>query len=145
MIVAVDPGVHMSGVALFSDDHVLNNAKWWPSDQVRFRLGCPLYIEVPRIYPGSNSKKGDLNDLLDLSLMAGRIIGANSPVTTIFPAEWKRQVPKDVMVERIKSFLTPEERLRVELPTAKSKHHNVWDAVGIGLYAVGRMKPGGVK
>jgi hypothetical protein len=45
------------------------------------------------------------------------------------------------MVERIKARVgeRPEERERVQLPRAKDKHHNVWDAVGVGLHAVGRL------
>lgn len=139
----------MSGVAIFADsgERELLRAAWWPSEAVAFPGVTRMVIEVPRIYPGSNSKKGDLNDLIDLALAAGRIAGMNDSATVemIYPADWKRQVPKEQMVERIKGFLTPEEFKRVELPTAKGKQHNVWDAVGIGLFAVGRMKPGGAR
>ena len=146
-LIAVDPGVHMSGVAMF-DNGKLTRAAWWQSEMVAFDSAhsSELYIEVPRIYPGNHSKV-DLNDLLDLSLAAGWMIGRSDHLkhTRIYPADWKRQVPKLQMVERIKGFLTPDELKRVEVPSAKSKQHNVWDAVGIGLFAVGRMKPGGAR
>jgi hypothetical protein len=59
------------------------------------------------------------------------------------PREWKGTLDGDVMVERIKSRVDerPAERARVQFPQAQDKHHNVWDAIGVGLFVVGRLAP----
>jgi hypothetical protein len=92
-------------------------------------------IECPQVYVHSRAK-GDPNDLIRLALMAGVIVGAigQKNVVEYRPAEWKGQVPKDVMTERIKRSLNKGEQSRVVLPRAMSLAHNVWDAVGIGLH-----------
>ena len=100
-------------------------------------------IEHPRVYPGSAQQKGDLNDLLDV-VAVGAAIAAHTPnVVTVFPADWKGNVPKDVMTERIRRALTDEERARIEKCPA-SLMHNVLDAIGIGLWKLGRINKKGI-
>lgn len=98
-----------------------------------------VVIELPRIYPGSAQQKGDLNDLLDLTGVGGAIAASSEAVVeSVFPSDWKGQVPKDVMTERIKRACTPEERATAE-KCAASLAHNMWDGVGIGLYKLSRL------
>jgi len=54
----------------------------------------------------------------------------------VLPYEWKKQVPKSISSRRSEDALSEDERERVALPSAKGLAHNVWDAVGIGLYWV---------
>lgn len=65
--------------------------------------------------------------------------------TALFPHEWegalKRTGETDPIVDRVKSRLSKRELGRVELPSAKSLQHNVWDSVGIGLKFLGRFEP----
>ena len=69
----------------------------------------------------------------------GAAVASHFPVVeTLFPADWKGQVPKEVMTERIRRSLTEEERGRIEKCKA-SLMHNVLDACGIGLYRLGRL------
>jgi hypothetical protein len=63
------------------------------------------------------------------------------------PNEWEGTLkrPKshrdaDPVIERIQRRLSFDERARVDLP-APSLAHNVWDAVGVGLKALGRFEP----
>lgn len=65
----------------------------------------------------------------------------NSEIKLIYPKEWKGQVPKDIFLGRIKSRMSEKELMVLDscsLP--KSKEHNVVDAIGIGLYSLGRLK-----
>jgi hypothetical protein len=62
-----------------------------------------------------------------------------STVELVQPRQWKGTVDKDVMIERIKTSLDLSEMKNVCLPKAKGLHHNVWDAIGIGLWASGRL------
>ncbi|TQF12496.1 hypothetical protein FJV41_28865 [Myxococcus llanfairpwllgwyngyllgogerychwyrndrobwllllantysiliogogogochensis] len=100
--------------------------------------------ECPQVYTAGKSK-GDPNDLIELAGVVGRVAGALGATSerSYLPREWKGTLDADVMVERIKARLgeRPHEHLRVQLPRAQDKHHNVWDAVGIGLHFVGRLAP----
>lgn len=94
-----------------------------------------LAIEYPRIYPHSDQQKGDLNDIVELGGVVSAIVSwlAVEDVQVFYPQDWKAQVPKKVMTERIKK----------RAPWCESKDHNVLDAVGIGLFALGQMPRGG--
>jgi hypothetical protein len=162
MIVTIDPGVREAGVAVWDCDGYLHEAYLvrvpdpyavpWSmlarevADQVvhtnepvrGFALDV-IVIERPQVYVHSRAK-GDPNDLITLALAAGAIVGElrrlrpGAMVVEYRPAEWKGQVPKNVMVKRTKRSLGEEELDRVQIPKARSLTHNVWDAVGIGLY-----------
>lgn len=99
-------------------------------------------IELPQQYAVTKGTKGDPNDLIDLAALCGTIAGAlqinGSRVAYVRPREWKGQTPKDCTEERARARLQPSELARVQLPKAESLQHNVWDAVGIGLWATGR-------
>lgn len=99
-------------------------------------------IELPQQYAVTKGTKGDPNDLIDLAALCGTIAGAlqtaGSRVAYVRPREWKGQTPKDCTEERARARLQPSEMARVLLPKAESLQHNVWDAVGIGLWATGR-------
>lgn len=99
-----------------------------------------LVMEHPRIYPGAAQQKGDLNDLIDVACV-GAAIASNYPVTeteTLYPADWKGNVPKEVMTARISRAIANEERAGIEKCYA-SLTHNVLDAIGIGLFKLGRI------
>lgn len=120
-------------------------------DEIRHRLGplTPLndeaVIEVPRTF--GKFSQVDADDLIKLSLLAGHASGIlRVGVWHISPGEWKGQVPPDVMVKRIQSTLTSAERrlaedaFRRDAPRATSIWHNGWDAIGIGLHKLERLK-----
>lgn len=145
-LIAIDPGVHYCGISHFYRGE-LQYAAYLDIDET-YRVICDelplawLYaIECPRIYPQSR-QKGDQNDLIDLARTVGGLERwCEGKINIIYPREWKGTVDADVMVKRIQERLSPEERKTAVLPSAKSKHHNVWDAVGIGLHVLGRLKP----
>jgi hypothetical protein len=95
-----------------------------------------VVIERFQVYPHS---KGDPNDLLTLSGVAGAVVGhyRGSKVTSYLPRQWKGQVPKHVTESRVTRALAVEEKASVTWP-AKSLCHNVYDAIGIGLHHLGR-------
>jgi len=106
-----------------------------------------VVIEKPQVYVASRSK-GDPNDLITIAAVVGAVVmrawwghPLHRPALVVYkPAEWKGQVPKPkpgetyIIEERVRAKLSEEERARVALPTAKSLHHNVFDAVGLGLH-----------
>ena len=158
IMVCVDPGVRGCGVAEFTEGnltraaYVKNPREAGRGYEVHRTMARAVWnwvgpfsgvgrivIELPRIYPGSAQQKGDLNDLLDLAGVGGAIASScTTVVESVFPADWKGQVPKEAMTERIKRACTPEEKARAE-KCAASLSHNLWDAVGIGLHKLSRL------
>lgn len=165
-LVAVDPGLRGCGVALFQGGtllraayvknngegrgyaaHVIAGAsvqRWLMSEGDGLDA---LVVELPRVYPGSAQQKGDLNDLLDVAGVGAAVAtalrfdafaGALLLASHVFPSDWKGNVPKETMTERIRRSLTDEERRAIEKCPA-SLMHNVLDACGIGLHKLGRL------
>lgn len=111
-----------------------------------------LVYELPQIYQRPKSK-GDPNDLIKVALVAANVSGMlryalggrdiSMEVHSPLPAEWIGQCPKVVCSGpeawnsprgyRIKVALAPEE-LEVVIPD-----DNALDAVGLGLWALGRL------
>jgi hypothetical protein len=151
-LVSVDPGLRSCGVAYWKEgvlqaaqlvlgDKKARDAAAWRAmtDNLHHEVldftGSPVAIEFPQVY---RYGKGDPNDLLQLAVIVGGCFSWTDNLHVYRPREWKRQVPKNIMCQRIQDRLTEEERRRVALPVP-SLAHNVWDAVGIGLHHLGRL------
>lgn len=138
-LLAIDPGAH-TGWALFVDG----------AGGARLRacgLGSPLaehvlqvVIEFPWVYPAHPVPP---NDLVTLAFLAGRYAGAlTGEVYTVFPHQWKGNLPKDVCAARVRARLSPEERAIVDACDVPEKQrHNVMDAIGIGLFFLTGFRP----
>ena len=134
-MICIDPGVKLCGGAVFRGPELVW-ARYLPKELMPIALEH-LVIEMPRIYPGSGQQKGDLNDLLNLAAVVGWLEGQTDDSSRVFPAAWKGQVPKKIMTARILSKLSPTELGCIEQIGAKT--HNTIDAVGIGLWKLGRL------
>jgi len=164
VILSIDPGKRHAGCALFDDKElacawlVKANKTYaeavgsWgvaTAHAVRDDLLKRVYpgvievavIEKPVVRKGHSSKIS--NDCVDLAIMGGAFAGVHceqiEKVHFYIPEDWKGQVPKGVMIERIQSRLDEEEFGRVDLPDNKKRQTDVWDAVGIGLKYIGRL------
>lgn len=156
LLFCVDPGLRGCGVAMFKGGTLIDasyvknpvdSGRGYAAHRALGRevghiaaLSDRVVIEHPRVYPGSAQQKGDLNDLLDV-VAVGAAIAARaytSDIATVFPSDWKGQVPKETMTERIRRSLTDTERATIQKCPA-SLMHNVLDACGIGLHALGRL------
>lgn len=158
-LMACDPGLRGSGIALFSEDGILRHA-WYAKNPIRkgngpeswFALANAVYtdvkqmafrvdvfvLEVPQIYRVS---RGDPNDLIDLAGV-GAAIGASLPIQQAVcykPREWKGTAPKEIHQPRIVAKLSEAEKYFLAA-TPKSLVHNVVDAVGIGLFYLKEIK-----
>jgi len=133
LLLAIDPGAS-TGWAVFGGQ----------------LLGCGLgdphvgraqrvVIELPQVYPNHPVPP---NDLVTLAFLAGRYAGgaaAGAEVSTVFPHQWKGNLPKDLCAIRVRAALTPAERTIVDAIDVPDKQkHNVLDAIGIGLFTLGR-------
>ncbi len=102
-----------------------------------------LIIEWPRIYTAGKSK-GDPNGLLPLVGIGMALSGIyyNAKLLSPTPSEWTGQLPKSttgdptlsVRGQRIWDRLSSEERSSIIIS------HDSLDAVGLGLFALGRFE-----
>jgi hypothetical protein len=164
--VAIDPGIRGCGVAMFNGqelelaEYVKNPCEkgngplecyfmaraiveWTlPEPEIYDYSYHEIVCEWPQVY---TKGKGDNNDLLALAGVDAAIFstfvasGIDCTVKHFLPKEWKGQTPKAVCHQRVKNALSAEEQKRIK-GTAYLLH-NVLDAVGIGLFALGRFSP----
>jgi hypothetical protein len=142
ILLSIDPG-KTAGYALFHDntlvacgldrDTALNIASAYPN---------LVLIEKPQVYR-TRLQKGDPNDLITLALQAGRYqeraIVAGATVETPTPADWKKQLPKEICNARTLAALSVSERKIADaVKCAAGARHNLLDACGIGLWRLGR-------
>lgn len=157
--VFIDPGRQGCGLAIAGHDGELLHAAYIgarggvinpllePVDVLIEYVGAVLvdvefsvFIEKPRVYDTAH-QKGDQRDIINLAIIVGALMkGLGKPTALAEPAEWKGQVPKDVMEVRIREALSAGELEAIDLPKQKSLHHNVWDAVGMALKFHRRIK-----
>lgn len=98
-----------------------------------------LVIEQMQTY-GGRAGKGDANDLIAVAFAAG-VVAADFCTYEQVPARvWKGSVPKQIMLKRILSKLSDTELAAVRgLGLNKKAEENVIDAIGIGLFKLGRL------
>lgn len=152
---ALDPGLRAAGLAIFRYQTLaVGTLVRSPLDKIRdgeawAAMGRAVAVElsgwtidhfvaeIPQVYRGF---KADPDDLIQLAGVVGavaHVVGAPR-VTCYRPRQWKKSVPKDVFCARIESRLSLEEVSRIRACPA-SLRHNVIDAVGLGLVALGRL------
>ncbi len=97
-----------------------------------------LVLEVPQVYR-QGLQKGDPADLIELAGVDGALAAliTAGKTTGYLPQRWKGQVPKEIHHKRILAKLSETEKAAIE-PTPASLLHNVYDAIGIGLFHLGR-------
>jgi hypothetical protein len=161
ILVAVDPALRSSGLAIFRDG-VLVHASRVKSPSPDDVAVCALTmaqsianfvprdsrihvaIEWPQIYRGPRAQ-GDPNDLPALAAVGvsvAALLGAS--VQSFTPRDWAGQVPKATKgnckesprAKRIRSRLSGPELAVWE--ALRSGDHDAVDAIGIGLHALGR-------
>lgn len=162
MILSIDPGLAVDGgtgaaiwresrlaaVGLFASKGRFEQRLKDIHDRIQgfVTVNCPysrsladlVVIEKMQVYKRS---KGDPEDLIDLSILGGRLSTLGLECRFVEPAAWKGQVPKTVVERLVRERLTASENetLREALVgIAAGKRHNVYDAVGIGLHHLGR-------
>lgn len=146
-LLAIDPG-NCTGFAVF-DSTVLTYCGVTTVDQnpeLVYSLGMndEIVIELPQVYRAAQSK-GDPNDLIKVALQVGRwmerAIVRRVPVHLVKPNEWKGQVRKEIHHERVRKLLhSPELDFVNSTRLPETKAHNMLDAVGLGLWRLGRMR-----
>jgi hypothetical protein len=154
-VIAIDPGACAAGVAVYRSSTLKHVAvvqgRCWHHTACQVVQWCHqdasaipsvVVVERPQVYV-QRHLKGDPNDLITVALMAGAtVMGLRTSATEIIeylPRTWKGQVPKDIMQRRIKTRMFPSE-LAIVPDIGRGITHNLYDAVGIGMYYLGRLQ-----
>ena len=150
-LVSIDPGKTALGWACFNNQvlahcglirsksifgmaNVINNTLGglYPDDVV---------IEIPQVYQ-QRMGKGDPNDLIDVGIVAGMVtsvLGEFDQIQMIRPRRWKGTRPKNICnALTLKTLDVDERKVFEEIEVIASLRHNVIDAIGIGLWRLGR-------
>lgn len=133
-LLAIDPGA-ITGWARFVGGKLLSagvcEGTFYPDDCREVVIECP-----------HTAWRATVKDMITLGRRIGRweewakSFGLKSVL--VDPNEWKGSVPKVIHQKRILAVLSVEERARLP-KLLKTKSHNMIDAVGIGLYHLGRL------
>lgn len=132
ILVAIDPG-KSAGLAVFRDRELVRVLAV-DGDDPPLVGGCDeIVCEIPHTGRGPMT----LEDRAILCVRAGLLIGAvkrpGVGFRLVTPSDWKGQLPKKVSHARIRAKLAiSESKLLLGMPL------DCWDAVGIGLWALGR-------
>lgn len=117
--------------------------------EIRFNLEkrCAPYgerskivIEKMKVY-SVTKQKGAQGDLIDLAHLGGALMHLATSAVLVEPSGWKGQVPKDVVAGLVEARLAERERATLNTileGVAKTRRHNVYEAVGIGLWYLRR-------
>ncbi len=161
-LIAVDPGLRCLGVAVFfngwlNSTYLIKNpeagrgAKAWHGYTKTKMTGTAdllkdviagadvLVVEMQSIY---RRGPGDPDDMLQVAGVAGVIAGManlDARIVAYKPREWKGTAPKDIFAKRILACLSSRETFAISTELPKSLVHNIYDAIGLGLKALGRL------
>jgi len=91
-----------------------------------------LVVEMPHYQENAAAGFGwKTGDLQKLTLLVGYLVNDDwGAVTLATPRDWKGQLPKSVIIDRI------TKRLGVPAVTRLNLEKDAWDAVGNGLWAM---------
>lgn len=160
VVIAIDPSVSSTGAAIFRDGalaaafHVGLNpgnplgmarlVERRVDDFFRYvhleRDSAQVVTEQGQIY--EHGKKAPDEDVLTLHAAAYAIVGRlDLPYTAYTASQWKKQLKKDMVIERVQKRLSLDELRAVDLPPAAAARTDVWEAIGIGLVHIRRWMP----
>jgi hypothetical protein len=145
-VVAVDPGLRGCGVAEFSGGlllrarYVVNPEKKarGPGAWAMMAIQVTEVVTTPGVFvvevmQNDGRSMGKVEDVLQVQGVAAWILALGGSVVGYQPREWKGSVPKPIHNTRVLGKLTSAERKAIV-----NDRHDVIDAIGLGLYYLGR-------
>jgi len=164
VIISIDPGLEYFAAAKWDKNGVFLGANFYDIPTTQNDIGkravttaqlfsgvfddllrneCNVVVfERPVVYPKSKAPPMDILALYGaVTAMATVVDMRFVRAEFVEPRKWKGNVPKAVFGKRIESRLTPKEQKLAQLDRfPKTQRHDVVDAIGIGLWWLGRMR-----
>jgi len=153
-VIAIDPDTRKCGYAHFNLRTLVHACAVDMEDlalRLQYHKPSLVVCEMPQQY----GRVGDQRDFLALARVVGNIEQAcvmlKIPFEAVTPQQWKGQTPKNVCTLRTWEKLDRVERAGVEIPKTAQRTlergngvksgegSDVLDAIGIGLWRVGRL------
>lgn len=147
-LLAIDPGLARTGWCIYLDGELVNcgftksgkgSSYWDKTNHILDQLPLSTYdvfvAEVPS-FNDKRARRGDPDKLVPMVMISVGARARCAATKTYFPrpSEWKGQTPKDVHQRRLVAQL---DEYGVGLVREKGHdHHDVWDAVGLALWAL---------
>lgn len=162
-LLSIDPGTKNLGWALFEEERFVlggcsRTSLRTRDDQVHVHVetiqaalrsygaGLRVYGALESMKHHSRRARSNPNDLLDVQMVGGLVAGHLCVRVRTLPAtQWKGSIPKSVHHERITRKLDAAELVVLQesvRDVPSGNHKEVLDAVGIGLYHLGRTFKG---
>jgi Holliday junction resolvasome RuvABC endonuclease subunit len=159
LLIAIDPGKRVCGVSVWGCEshqtqllhacsirpggNLLNLPSQvedlWIEHVDGFDQAAPQFVfEVPKYYAKKRATFRGVDalfDVLDAFQKYGILVK-----DYVYPNQWKGNIPKNVHRRRIEKALSKSEHKCVD----PAGTHDMWDAIGIGLYATGRTGRAGI-
>lgn len=138
-LLAIDPGVS-TGWASFFSGRLVKCGRGAPPPEPDWVVYDAVLIECPRAYPRG---KADPNDLIALARKVGRLEQLFPGAEIVYPHTWKGSLTKDQCHVRWLLRLTDAETVVLNAGlrgVPASAHHDVRDAVCLGLWKLERKK-----
>mgnify|MGYP001572486593 CR=1 FL=1 len=152
MKMTIDPGTNGTGFAIWNNEGILKEygvinppskytewrerAEYVVSQlEIEIKFYSPsissYYVEEPSFFQSTGGRvTASSGSLVKLSMLVGMIID-HFNAKTVKVNEWKGQLPKRVVENRVKKILGKEK--------SKNIKSHAFDAIGIGLYLQGRF------
>lgn len=152
-LISIDPGLSGTGWARWSntqleavgvihdrakDDTLAARCRGIASQILKHihRFGdMHVFIEMPQHMASAKGIAAQSGSVYKLAFLVGYLAADVYPceVIVVTPQEWKGQLPKDVVQRRIERILGRSKCRAVGIRS------HAWDAVGIGLFALGKF------
>jgi len=143
LYIGIDPGVHTNAYAVVTEDFVLQDIGFVPSDPKsvsfllsKFRsINTTLVVEIPdKIEKGVRAL-----DIINLVRSAERpvTLAAHLPFERVLDPGvfmWKGNAPKDATKNRVLGKI--KDPLKLIEKIAKTKQNHVYDAIGLAIWGM---------
>jgi hypothetical protein len=158
-ILTCDPGTEGCALGIYVADQLiaatlcalpggLRDLRMLRDHALAFCGHCPDTIVVEQMWARHEAGakgKSQTEKILVLQAIGGYVAGMYSSARPVFvpPHVWKGNVPKEIHHMRVRKALNERElAILIELEKRYGKKaHNVRDAIGLGLFQTGRLRP----
>lgn len=152
-ILSIDPSINFCGYAIHKNKdlyeckllrslsvhkdfidkskYMVNNLKDTVSKLLALKGKVIIITEIPQYWGVAGFMARESGAIAKLMFLCGMIVSISNTVITLTPQDWKGQLPKDVV----------NNRLRKIYPTINiaKLNHNIVDAIGIGNFYIKEM------